>query len=102
MLSRRRHHSVLVNKPRDLRAKCFGFQQLADRSRRVENLPLQRNRQGVPLHDDGCTETTQHMLFLAGKSRTTGSGLLCNGIVKSVREDLLAVSKRGEAILQLT
>jgi hypothetical protein len=51
------------------------LQQLSDRSGNVENLRLQRRRQGVPLHDYGSAKTAQNVLFLVGKGRAAGSVL---------------------------
>src|SRR6185437_12809112 len=93
---------VLVQKSGDLPAERCRLPQLSDGSGGIEDLPLQRRRQAIPLHDDRCAKTAQNLLFLGSKDVTAGPARFVNvhGIVISNREVALVVRQRDEAILQ--
>jgi hypothetical protein len=93
---------VLVQKSRDLPAERCRLPQLSDGSGGIEDLPLQRRRQAIPLHNDRCAKTAQNLLFLGSKDVTAGAVRFVNvhGIVISLREAALVIRRRDEAVLQ--
>lgn len=93
---------VLVQKPGDLSPQRRCLQQLAHGPGGVEDLPLQRRRQGVPLHDERRPKTPQNVFFLDGQGRAAGLVMVRNvhGTLVIVGEDLLVIRQRSEASFQ--
>jgi hypothetical protein len=94
---------VLVQKSGDLPAERRCLPQFSDGSGGIEDLPLMRRRQAVPLHDDRRPETAQNLLFFGSKDRAAGSVLFVNvhGIVISFCEIALVIRQRDEPVLQV-
>ena len=93
---------MLVQKSGHLPAESRCLPQLSDRSGGIEDLPLQRRGQGVPLHDDRRARTAQNLLFFGSKDLAAGAARFVNvhGIVISNREVALVVRQRDEAAFQ--
>jgi hypothetical protein len=63
---------VLVQKSGDLPTERHCLPQLSDGSGGIEDLPLQRRRQAVSLHDDRRPKTAQNLLFFGSKDLAVG------------------------------
>src|SRR6185437_898757 len=94
---------VLVQKSGDLPAERRCLPQLSDGSGGIEDLPLQRRRQGVPLHDNRRPKTAQNLLFFGSNDLAAGPIQFVNvhGIVISICEAALVIRQRDEAVLQV-
>jgi len=91
-----------VQKSSDLPAERRCLPQSSHGSSGIEDLPLQRRWQGVPLHDDRRAKTAQNLIFFGSKDLAAGAARFVNvhGIVISNREVALVVRPRDEAVFQ--
>src|SRR6185437_15725598 len=94
---------VLVQKSGDLPAERRCLPQFSDRPGGIEDLPLQRRRQAVPLHDDRRAETAQNLLFFGSKDLAASPVRFVNvhGIMISICEATLVIRQSDEAVLQV-